>query len=454
MSSEVAITLRNVCKIYPIYTKPHDPLLRQFYNGLGKLPLLPNSLKEHFNLKAKNCRREFCALRDVSFEIRRGESVAIIGRNGSGKSTLLQIIAGTLTPTQGEVSVNGCVAALLELGSGFNAEFTGRENVYLNGSLLGMTKRQIEERFDEIAAFADIGEFLDQPVKTYSSGMMVRLAFAVQTVIEPDILIIDEALSVGDFFFQQKCAKRMNQLRDNGTTLLFVSHDMGAVRDLCQQAGYLRQGELVYYGHCHQAIKLYFMEGTAPSTRANVSNDLGTDVAPSECVQTFKQLACWMNDSAAALDGQHASILGVALLDANGRPTMKIIMGRELTFWVLIQQYSELPMDLVLIIKNRYDQVVSSVGTYTLGIELPSQRSGSYSLFELKMKAVIEAGLYTFRAVLGHIGMMPNRGSSEEKTPWLGPFSISWDYEKDRAPFLGMFGVPVEGRFLEIKEVL
>ncbi|MCS7352481.1 MAG: ABC transporter ATP-binding protein, partial [Thermoflexus sp.] len=175
-------------------------------------------------------------MRNVSFEVRRGETVGIIGRNGSGKSTLLQIIAGTLAPTEGEVQVKGRVAALLELGSGFNPEFTGRENVYLNGAILGLSREEIDARFDDIAAFADIGEFIDQPVKVYSSGMYARLAFAVAVSLDPDILIVDEILAVGDLALQQRCATRLRQLRDNGLTLLYVSHSPDAIKSICQKA--------------------------------------------------------------------------------------------------------------------------------------------------------------------------------------------------------------------------
>jgi lipopolysaccharide transport system ATP-binding protein len=194
--------------------------------------------------------------------VRRGESVGIIGRNGSGKSTLLQIIAGTLTPTHGRVEVSGRVGALLELGSGFNPEFTGRENLFLNGIILGATPEQMRAKTAEIEDFAEIGEFIDQPVKTYSSGMLLRLAFAVQISLVPDILIVDEALSVGDVFFAQKCTRRMKELQARGTTLLFVSHDMALIRDLCERAIYLRQGSVSFQGAKDTAIALYFQSGS------------------------------------------------------------------------------------------------------------------------------------------------------------------------------------------------
>jgi lipopolysaccharide transport system ATP-binding protein len=193
----------------------------------------------------------------VSFSVGRGEAIGIVGRNGAGKSTLLQMIAGTLTPTAGTVEIHGKVAALLELGSGFSPEFTGRENVYLNAALLGLSREETDARFDDIATFADIGSFIDQPVKTYSSGMLVRLAFAVQTVVEPQILIVDEALAVGDMFFQAKCMVRLRRLMSNGVTILFVSHDIGTVRQLCSKAILLDAGSIMDHGPVQRVTDHY-----------------------------------------------------------------------------------------------------------------------------------------------------------------------------------------------------
>jgi len=226
--AELAISVQNVSKMYRIYERPQDRLKQMLWRG------------------RRMYGREFWALRNASFEIHKGETLAIIGRNGSGKSTLLQIIAGTMAPTEGQVQVNGRVAALLELGSGFNPEFTGRENVFLNGAILGMSQAEMERRFDDIAAFADIGHFIDQPVKFYSSGMVVRLAFAVQASVSPEILIVDEALAVGDMAFQRKCYRRIESLRENlGTTILMVTHDMNAVVRFCSRAILLENGRMV-----------------------------------------------------------------------------------------------------------------------------------------------------------------------------------------------------------------
>jgi lipopolysaccharide transport system ATP-binding protein len=249
MSSDVetAIRVDGVSKRYELYTKPSDQLkqlvLPRFQRLARRTPL-------HYF-------QEFWALRDVSFEVKKGEAFGIVGRNGSGKSTLLQIITGTLTPTSGSVSTHGRVAALLELGSGFDPEFTGRENIYMNGALLGFDRVQIDEKFDAIAAFADIGLHLDQPVKSYSSGMVLRLAIAVQTQVEPDILIVDEALAVGDALFQKRCYRQIDKLLNNGCTLLFVSHDQEIVRTLTSRAVFLNSGVPVKYGATTDVLFAY-----------------------------------------------------------------------------------------------------------------------------------------------------------------------------------------------------
>jgi lipopolysaccharide transport system ATP-binding protein len=246
-SNDIAIRVSNLSKCYQIYDAPRDRL-KQFV--VPRLQRLTGQMpKQYF--------REFWALKDVSFEVNKGEAVGIIGRNGAGKSTLLQLICGTLSPTSGSVEVAGTVAALLELGSGFNPEFTGRENVYLNASVLGFSPEETDEKFDEIAAFADIGDFLEQPVKTYSSGMLMRLAFAVNTCVNPEILIVDEALGVGDAPFQSKCFKRLRQLIDNGTSILFVSHDISTVRSLCNRALWLKDGHAEMWGDAMSTAKEY-----------------------------------------------------------------------------------------------------------------------------------------------------------------------------------------------------
>ncbi|MGD9877853.1 ABC transporter ATP-binding protein, partial [Desulfococcus sp.] len=262
MSSEIAIKVENLSKCYQIYDNPRDRL-KQF--------VVPR-LKRALGRQPNNYFREFWALRDVSFEVKRGETVGIIGRNGSGKSTLLQMICGTLSPTGGYVKTNGRIAALLELGSGFNPEFTGRENVYMNAAVIGLSKQEIDARINDIAAFADIGDFIEQPVKSYSSGMYVRLAFAVIAHVDADILVIDEALAVGDAFFTQKCMRYLRKFMKTGT-VLFVSHDTASVRNLCTHAIWLEKGNILQQGVpkdvCENYLEAFFeaQQGKSTTTR-------------------------------------------------------------------------------------------------------------------------------------------------------------------------------------------
>lgn len=251
MSSEWAVRVEGLSKSFPIYDKP----MHRLYQMLS-----PRAHKQRWY-------RQFQALKSINLSIRRGETLGIVGRNGSGKSTLLQIICGTLTPSAGEVTVSGRIAALLELGAGFNPDFTGRENVYLYGAVLGLSRRDVEDRFDDIAAFADIGEFIDQPVKNYSSGMYVRLAFAVAINVTPDILVVDEALSVGDEAFQRKCFARINRIRDDGATVLFVSHSAGIVTQLCDRAVLLDRGELLAEGSPKFVVSRYHKMLYVPTDR-------------------------------------------------------------------------------------------------------------------------------------------------------------------------------------------
>jgi lipopolysaccharide transport system ATP-binding protein len=236
--SEMAISLKNVSKCFKRYGRPVDRLKDLLLPGKGRAS-------------------EFWALRNISLEVPKGQTLGILGRNGSGKSTLLQIIVGTMTPTTGEIQVKGRVSALLELGSGFNPEFTGRQNVFFNGRLLGLSQKELEAKFDQIAAFADIGDFIEQPVKTYSSGMFVRLAFAVATSVEPDILVIDEALSVGDEAFQRKCFARLKTIQERGGTILFVSHSATAVIELCTSAILMDRAELLVSANPKSVVSYY-----------------------------------------------------------------------------------------------------------------------------------------------------------------------------------------------------
>jgi teichoic acid transport system ATP-binding protein len=252
-SEDVVIRVRNLSKFYKLYNSPKE------------------RLKESLSITRKKYHKEFYALNNISFDVKKGETVGIIGKNGSGKSTLLKILTGVLTPTSGEVEVKGKVSALLELGAGFNPEYTGIENIYLQGTIMGFTKEEMDEKLDEILQFADIGDFVYQPVKTYSSGMFARLAFAVAINVEPNILIVDEALAVGDVKFQAKCFNRFKDLKDKGVTILFVTHDISSVRNFCDRAIWINEGVLKSSGDTVQVTAEY-MEymNSSPEVKENI----------------------------------------------------------------------------------------------------------------------------------------------------------------------------------------
>lgn len=307
MSSELAVKVEGLSKCYHVYDKPQDRL---------KQSLLPH-VEKLFARPAKMYFREFWALRNVSFQIPKGQTIGIIGQNGSGKSTLLQMICGTLTPSSGQIEIEGRVAALLELGSGFNPEFSGRDNVYMNAALLGLDKAEIDQRFESIVRFADIGKFIDEPVKSYSSGMMVRLAFAVQAQIDPDILIVDEALAVGDAKFQAKCFDRLKQLKQNGTSILLVTHSSEQIVTHCDSAILLERGEMLVQGDPKHVVNRYYdvlfgagaaaadlpetsLEAPAPALEIN-PHHLSTDADLFSARQSYNPYEYRWGDKAAAI---------------------------------------------------------------------------------------------------------------------------------------------------------
>ncbi|MFM5055453.1 ABC transporter ATP-binding protein [Aeromonas veronii] len=269
MLSSPAIQVSNLTKLYHIYTNPKDRLLQMLWRGR----------RQYYKV--------FSALNNVSFDVNKGDSVGILGHNGAGKSTLLQLLTGTLTPTSGKIYVNGRIAALLELGAGFNPEFTGKENVYMNATILGLSKKEIDEKYEDILAFADIGDFIHRPVKTYSSGMYVRLAFSVAVHIDPEILIIDEALAVGDIRFQMKCLQHMESLKAKGTTILFVSHSPEQVKRFCNKAIWLDAGEIKAIGSsseiCDQ-YKDYMAVGKSPDSSNNKKSTMSLSSTPARIV--------------------------------------------------------------------------------------------------------------------------------------------------------------------------
>lgn len=303
---EKAIIVKDVTKVYRLYNRPI------------------HRLKEAFSLSHKKLHTDYSALNNVSFDIDRGEILGIIGKNGSGKSTILKIITSVLTPTSGEVQVNGKVSALLELGAGFNMEYTGIENAYLNGQMIGFTKEEMDEKIDDIVAFADIGEFIFQPVKTYSSGMFARLAFSVAISVDPDILIVDEALSVGDVFFQNKCYKKFEEFRERGKTILFVTHDMSSVIKYCDRCILLNAGEMIGEGSSNDMVDLYkkVMAGLWKKEDEKTEEESLHDVDSN----TWKSKII-VNPNMQVYGNMKAEIIDFGIFDKNGVLTNNVFKG-------------------------------------------------------------------------------------------------------------------------------
>ena len=368
MTTDIAISVQNLSKCYQIYDNPGDRL-KQF--------IVPR-IKRLLGQTHTPYYREFWALKDISFEVKRGETVGIIGRNGSGKSTLLQMICGTLTPTGGTVQTNGRIAALLELGSGFNPEFTGRENVYLNAAVLGLSKEEVDARFDQIAAFADIGQFMEQSVKTYSSGMMVRLAFAVIAHVDADILIVDEALAVGDAFFTQKCMRFLRSFMKTGT-ILFVSHDTPSIKNLCNYAVWIEKGQVIQEGAPKDVCELYLeafyeaQQGKSSTTKLKAFNKSDDSIPIKDQRLEFINASNLRNDlqifkfdpDAASFGKGGAQIHDVSLLDGNEHPLAWIVGGEKVTLRALVHAYQYLDSPIIgFNVKDRLGQILFGDNTF------------------------------------------------------------------------------------------
>ncbi len=361
-SNDIAIRVNNLSKCYQIYDTPRDRL-KQF--------VMPR-IRRIAGKRQKQYFREFWALKDVSFEIKKGETVGIIGRNGSGKSTLLQMICGTLTPTSGSIQTNGRVAALLELGSGFNPEFTGRENVYMNAAVLGLSKDEIDARFNDILVFADIGEFIEQPVKTYSSGMMLRLAFAVIANVDADILVVDEALAVGDAVFTQKCMRFLRKFMERGT-VLFVSHDSGSVVNLCQHAIWLDKGKVSQAGITKEVVEAYTqftlqeIYGDQLQLRSVDTNKSSKQEVESNQIDQETSITYFTQlDGSAGWESGKAQIISVRILNIDGQE-IPTLLGGELVNLEIIAEAKESIYSPILgwFVKDRLGQPLFGEHTYT-----------------------------------------------------------------------------------------
>ena len=411
----MAIVAEQVSKVYRLYDAPQDRLKEMLASPFGR----------RFG-------RDFWALREVSFSLQAGTRVGLVGRNGSGKSTLLQILAGTLAPSAGDVLVQGRVAALLELGSGFNPEYTGRENIFVNAALLGLTRQQTEARFDAIAAFADIGAFLDQPVKTYSSGMFMRLAFAVTTCVDADVLLIDEALAVGDVFFTQKCYRHLQGMVDKGVTVVLVTHDATAVMQFCQSVLVLDAGRLIYQGETGPGVRKYHALqraspiGTAPAVNA-AEEDAPVALADWPSPDAFVPLA------PARLEGDGVRGLRMAVCDTTGRPSQVFEMGEEALFFAEFELATDVEvLSAGVEIVNERNLVVHGKNAIQTGTTAAGAlRAGTRARLRQRMRLAVAPGTYTFNLGLAALpaSLLPqvNNMSYELLAPYIHALAVMPD---------------------------
>jgi ABC-type polysaccharide/polyol phosphate transport system ATPase subunit len=354
-----AVEFERVSKSYSIYAKPGD------------------RLKELATFQKKKFHRDFWALRDVSFEIKRGETFCIVGQNGSGKSTLLQMVAGILQPTEGSVNVQGRVSALLELGAGFNPEFSGRDNVYLNGSILGLSTKQIDQRYKDIEEFAEIGDFIHQPVKTYSSGMVVRLAFAVAINVDPEVLLVDEALAVGDLYFRHRCMRKVHELRSRGITILFVSHSAGDVKAIGDRTMWLDQGRVVDIGETDRIVGKYLAAMVDKDTQylslkaakprpALIESKV---VRPIEVIETIPNIDHRHGDG-------RAEVIGIAVVDINGQPLGLLQPESKIVVRISVRAKEDVAMPIVgFMMRNHLGIDFAGTNTSREEYELPAMRA-------------------------------------------------------------------------------
>jgi len=360
MEKNLAISVQDVTKIYRLYDKPIDRLL------------------EAMSITKKTYHKKFFALDKISFEIEKGTTVGIIGTNGSGKSTILKIITGVLNPSSGNVEVEGNISALLELGAGFNMDYTGIENIYMNGTMMGFSREEMEKKLPEILEFADIGDFVHQPVKTYSSGMFVRLAFALAINVEPEILIVDEALSVGDVFFQAKCYKKMDEIRQKGTTILMVTHDMGSVIKYCDKVILLNKGSFVAEGKAGEIVDLY---KKILANRFEIEEEAKGDKLPVEAkaANTGKLMkeSLSINPNVTEYGDKRAEIYDLGLIDSKGEVSNLLIKGEEFTIRERIRFFADIKQPIF---------------TYTIKDKKGTELSGTNTMFELTDIEEVHAG--------------------------------------------------------------
>ena len=397
-TNSLAISVQDVTKVYRLYEKPID------------------RLKESMSISHKSYHRDFYALNGISFQVEKGQTVGIIGTNGSGKSTILKIITGVLTPTTGKVKVNGKISALLELGAGFNMDYTGIENVYMNGTMMGYTRKEMDAKLQDILDFAEIGDFVYQPVKTYSSGMFVRLAFALAINVEPEILIVDEALSVGDVFFQSKCYRRMEEIRKSGTTILMVTHDMGSIIKYCDRVVLLNKGEFIAEGKPGRVVDMYkkILAGKLEALKEELrleeerkNADIGPesielsdfsggmDLGGSGDKETLMRDKLTINPDRTEYGDGRAEIYDLGLLDERGNVTNLLLKGEMFTIRERIRFHAALEAPIfTYTIKDKKGTELTGTNTLYEGADIKPVKAGDSYTVEFTQKMNLQGGEY------------------------------------------------------------
>jgi ABC-type polysaccharide/polyol phosphate transport system ATPase subunit len=433
----------SLTKIYKIWRDPAARITAPLMEAAARLVPAKSGARRALRGRISSACRDFYALRDVSFAIRPGEATGIIGRNGSGKSTLLQLIAGTLVPSSGSIRTAGRISALLELGSGFNPDFTGRENVFLNGAIQGFTRAEMNTKMVEIEEFADIGDFIGQPVKTYSSGMMMRLAFAVAISVQPDVLIIDEALAVGDVFFSQKCFRKIREIVHGGATLIFVSHDMGAIQSLCDRALLLSGGRLVFDGAPEECVSRYFnLHGPENSGGAAVPGRHPT--ASDQAKRAI--IAADILPSAKSRHGDRTlEISAAVVVDGHGTVTWDYEIAHRACIRVLFTAREAIRRPSVGIqIHDRMGNLVFAAGSTQLRFSLPALAKGQEIILEFRVALSLQPGSYTLSLDAAEFDEGdPNVGTFYDRVGGLGPLNIA-HHAPGAMPFYGMAQLPME----------
>ena len=430
MSSETILRVQGLSKCFEIYDRPIHRLYQTLCAG------------------HRNFYKEFWALRDVNFEVKKGECVGIIGRNGAGKSTLLQLITGTLGATSGTVETHGKIAALLELGSGFNMEFTGRENVYMNAAILGLTTEEIDQRYQEILDFADIGDFINQPVKTYSSGMQIRLAFAVQVLVQPDILIVDEALAVGDIFFQQKCLRKISQMVEAGATVLLVTHDMGTLVGFCSRAIYLKSGTVAAIGPAAEIAEKYQNDTTSTSRDHFAIEDNG-NMAPEEQEKFRFRINPDFQKNAAEVSGSgEVEFTSMDFYTQEGKEIHQCFPRDEITVVVSMIAVKDIPSGAAagLLCTNKDNVPLFGINTDCYGFYFTELTAGEHYTISWTFKMPVNPGQYIFSLGLkpdplssyfykrmfsvAVLNVVPNPNAENLNTGWINVPKASFKLEK------------------------